>query len=286
MTYLESYKNSLVNGDAASASKTIDDALASGLSPSKVYTSVLIPAQREMAKLVSDSKVGVCECHRASQITLSEMARLRFLIKPLTTLGKKAAFTSIDADEHYLGTRIVADFLLMDGWDVHFLGSKTPTKDLVSFIETNKFDIVGVGAASSASLEILKDTIEKIKHISPAPKVMIGGDGVYKNIEKAKSFLADSIAFNAEEAVIIARKLCGISSQDSCLSNYLKGLGDRIVESRKLRKLSQQKLAESSGLDRAYISSVENGKQNVTIGAIVKLATALDIPLDSLLVRK
>jgi transcriptional regulator with XRE-family HTH domain len=48
--------------------------------------------------------------------------------------------------------------------------------------------------------------------------------------------------------------------------------------------MSQQDLADGSGLDRAYISSVENGKQNVTIGAVFKLSDALDIALEDLLV--
>jgi len=42
-------------------------------------------------------------------------------------------------------------------------------------------------------------------------------------------------------------------------------------------------LASSCGLDRTYISAVEHGKQNLTIGAAVKLADALNTSLVSLL---
>ena len=48
--------------------------------------------------------------------------------------------------------------------------------------------------------------------------------------------------------------------------------------------MSQQALADAADLDRTYISAVEHGKQNVTVGAIVKLSLALKIPLNQLLV--
>ncbi len=68
------------------------------------------------------------------------------------------------------------------------------------------------------------------------------------------------------------------------LASYLKGLGRRISTLRKERSMSQQQLADTADLDRTYISAVEHGKQNVTVGAIVKLAVALQIPLDDLMV--
>lgn len=285
-SFLDLYRNALISGDAAIATSVVNDALASGLTPGRIYLSILIPAQIEIGKLWSDCKVGVCEEHRATQITISEMTRLRFLIKPLSNLGVKAALASVDGDDHYLGARVIADFLYMDGWEVHFLGSKTPIDDLISFVSTNKFDLVGLAATGDNSLNSLQETIKKLKLIPSAPKIILGGDAVYKNLDLVQSFNPDGIAFNAEEAVVLARKLCDISPQDAALAHYLKSLGQRIVEARKHQKFSQQRLAENAGLDRAYISSVENGKQNVTIGAIVKLASALNLSLNDLLVGK
>ena len=39
-------------------------------------------------------------------------------------------------------------------------------------------------------------------------------------------------------------------------------------------------------LDRTYISMVEHGKQNVTVGTIVKIADALDVQIGELLVSR
>lgn len=86
------------------------------------------------------------------------------------------------------------------------------------------------------------------------------------------------------EAVEMARELIGVGDPTLTLDSYLKELGGRIHNLRKARAMSQQQLADSADLDRTYISAVEHGKQNVTVGAIVKLSGALKIPLKQLLV--
>ena len=43
--------------------------------------------------------------------------------------------------------------------------------------------------------------------------------------------------------------------------------------------MTQQDLATASELDRTYISALEQGKQNVTFGAVLRIAKALNISL-------
>lgn len=52
-------------------------------------------------------------------------------------------------------------------------------------------------------------------------------------------------------------------------------IGLRIKELRKNKGVSQESLALLSDLDRTYINSVENGKRNISIVNIEKIATAL-----------
>lgn len=54
---------------------------------------------------------------------------------------------------------------------------------------------------------------------------------------------------------------------------------------RKLRTsagISQDKFALAIGMDRTYLASVENGKRNISIENISKIAKGLDITLEEL----
>lgn len=58
--------------------------------------------------------------------------------------------------------------------------------------------------------------------------------------------------------------------------------GQRIKTLRKERGLSQEELAELSGLDRTYISGIERGLRNVALRNIEALAQALGVSMSDL----
>jgi transcriptional regulator with XRE-family HTH domain len=61
------------------------------------------------------------------------------------------------------------------------------------------------------------------------------------------------------------------------LMDIKQEFGKRLAQMRKDRKISQEQLAELSGLNRPYISGIEQGKRNVSLEVIVSLAKALGI---------
>ncbi len=56
-------------------------------------------------------------------------------------------------------------------------------------------------------------------------------------------------------------------------------VGKRIKELRLNKNLSQEKFAELCELDRTYITSLENGKRNISIVNLEKICNALGISL-------
>jgi transcriptional regulator with XRE-family HTH domain len=61
--------------------------------------------------------------------------------------------------------------------------------------------------------------------------------------------------------------------------------GKILKEERKAKKISQEKLAKLTGLDRTFISLIENGKRSPTFSTILKVCSALEIPPSELFVR-
>lgn len=60
-------------------------------------------------------------------------------------------------------------------------------------------------------------------------------------------------------------------------------IGRNLKRIRTEKKMSQGDISRKLGMDRGYISSVENGKRNPTIATIEKLANALGVSVDELL---
>ena len=61
--------------------------------------------------------------------------------------------------------------------------------------------------------------------------------------------------------------------------NIKEKLGLRIKELRHELGISQEALANKAGLDRTYVTDVENGRRNISIENIEKLAIALEVSL-------
>lgn len=60
-------------------------------------------------------------------------------------------------------------------------------------------------------------------------------------------------------------------------------MGIKIKERREELKMTQEELAQKSGVSRQTISSIETGKyENVLVGTLAAIATALDTTVDKI----
>lgn len=61
--------------------------------------------------------------------------------------------------------------------------------------------------------------------------------------------------------------------------NICKKFGNRVRELRITQGISQEVLAQKSGLHRTYIGSVERGERNISLINIEKISIALNISI-------
>ena len=67
------------------------------------------------------------------------------------------------------------------------------------------------------------------------------------------------------------------------MSTSAEKLASNIKRIRLAKGLSQGDLCRTTGLDRAYMSNIENGNKNPTLATIEKIAKALSVSVDELL---
>ncbi|MDA8428110.1 MAG: helix-turn-helix transcriptional regulator [Geobacteraceae bacterium] len=63
-------------------------------------------------------------------------------------------------------------------------------------------------------------------------------------------------------------------------------LAENLRHLRNQKGISQEDLAELSGIHRTYVGSVERGERNVTLSSLEMLASALGVSVIQLLTRK
>jgi methanogenic corrinoid protein MtbC1/DNA-binding Xre family transcriptional regulator len=281
-TFQKLLLESLLKGDSQAVGNILDESLDSEISLQTLYVDILPGVQCAIGDMWINGKISIAEEHRATQIVLEHLPRIRQNIRPRKPLGVKAVIASLPGDQHFLGGRIISDLLILDGWEVDFLGADTPIDDIVNHAKNVNATLVGLSLSDSSYLTTAREVILKLKASMQDIKIIVGGRGVMKK-EEANTIGADVIVSDGSQTINEARKIAGIEGSANALYQTLGEIGAKIHHYRKSQKMSQEKLSAGSGLDRAYISSVENGKQNVTIGALLKLADALGVDLSDLI---
>ena len=67
------------------------------------------------------------------------------------------------------------------------------------------------------------------------------------------------------------------------MNKISKKLGQNIKRIRVLHQMSQGDICRALDMDRSYMSAIENGKKNITISQLERLAQALRVSVDKLL---
>ena len=279
---LNRYVDALVRGEQSLAHTVIANARKQGIGAARIYLEVLAPSQDRIGELWHEGALNVAQEHLATSITMAVMDALREEMRPRKLLGARAVVTPVEGDEHVIGARMVADFLTMDGWEVDFLGYGTPAEDLAEFVRQRNTDLVALSCTLPEFLPNAREATAALRELDPTPKVLLGGLAVGPEELDVLSLGGDAFGRDARDAVDQARSLVGLERPRLSLSDHLAAMGRKINSIRTGLNMTQQDLAEASGLDRTYISMVERGRQNLTMGAIVKIADALNVPVAEL----
>ena len=278
------YIDAVLSGKRSDAVQIVFDSQKRGVDIYKIYIDIISESQASIGEMWHKGIINIAEEHLATVTTLEVMDQLRlYNMNNRRSIGFKALVAPVEKDDHIVGARMMSDFLIMDGWEVDFLGGSTPTQDLVEFIKIKPVDLV---VLSLTNIEFQSNAIlmtNALSSIMPKPKILLGGLAVKSSKININLMKCDSITSSVLEGVNEARRLVGLSREKLSLEEHLRVIGKRMRIARINKQLTQKDLAKASGLDRTYISSVEQGKQNMTFSAILRISEALGVEVVDLM---
>lgn len=277
------YLRAALGGNLAGCAAVTDSLLEAGTSVLTIYQELLAPVQRTLGDLWGRGDIDVVQEHLATDVSLTLMSQLRVLLRSQQPAGHSVAIATVDGDYHFFGARLVADHFLADGWQVSFLGASVPAADLVRQVARQPVEVMALSVSVADALPSVAPAVRALRSLNPELGILLGGPAFPVAGQDAATFGVDGLVTSASDAVEQARALVGDAAQPLQFEEYLAHVGQRLRLLRSQKSWNQERLAEASGLDRTYISAVENGKQNLTLRALVALASALQVAPERLM---
>jgi MerR family transcriptional regulator, light-induced transcriptional regulator len=203
------YLTALLRADRRMAVEIINGAARDGVSIRELYLQVFQPVQREIGRLWQNNEISVAEEHYCTASTQSMMAQFYPQILATPRVGRKVVVACVGNELHEIGTRMVADFFEMDGWDGVYIGANTPTSALIELVCRERPQLVAIGVTMTYHLDTAAKVVERLRADDRCTnvKIIVGGYVFQRHTELWRSLGADGCAADAARAVILGNEL-------------------------------------------------------------------------------
>ena len=173
--YRAAFLDALLARDSALARRAVEDALEQGVPIPDIYLRMIEPALREIGHRWAMGAINVAEEHYATAVAQSILDGLGRQMRRPPKDGRLAIVSGTPQELHALGTRVVADFLEADGWEVLQLGPGAPAADITSLVESEQPDLVALSTATASVLEGVAEVLRSLAALDPRPCIVAGG---------------------------------------------------------------------------------------------------------------
>jgi methanogenic corrinoid protein MtbC1 len=177
---LNRFVEGLVAGQQGRCAAMLDHYLSRQTPVIDLYQHLFHPALYRIGELWEQGQISVATEHMATAIIEGLMSELypRLLTTPRRSLKAVVAF--IEGELHQVGAKMAADVFVMNGWDVHYLGTNTPTSELVRMVAVQKPHVVALSLSTPAHLPQLAQTLDLLRSRYPRLTLLVGGQGFSK----------------------------------------------------------------------------------------------------------
>jgi MerR family transcriptional regulator, light-induced transcriptional regulator len=201
------FLDALLARDSASAREAVEAAVSGGVPIADVYLELLAPALREIGHRWAMGELNVAEEHYATAIAQGLLGALGARMPRAPKDGRLAVVSATPEELHALGTRMVADFLEADGWEVVLLGPGAPAADVAALVDHEQPDVVALSTSTAAVLDGVVELLERLRALPEPPLLVVGGRfWTAETRRSAAEFGADLVVGDPRERVSLLRE--------------------------------------------------------------------------------
>lgn len=173
-----SFFQGLLKGDRVHCREIVEVELSRGVGLKDLYLNLFQKSLYEVGERWERGELSVATEHVATAI-VNYLMTLTYeeLFAPTELVGKAAVACTL-GESHFLGARMVADYLEFHGFDTHFLGPHHEPDRLFSLISDEQLSLVGLSMSMPYNQSRLNDTVSKLLEKSSGLQVLLGGHGI------------------------------------------------------------------------------------------------------------
>ena len=203
---MDNLYQAIFKGMAPLAKTAVQESLANGKTPQDIIDESMIPAMEAIGQEFEVGRVFVPNLLLSARAMKSALDILKplMLAGQTTTIGTVVIGT-VKGDLHDIGKNLVASMLEGRGFKVINLGTDVSKERFIEAAKENNADIICLSALLTTTMDYMKEVVDAVKADGLNVKVMVGGAPL--NQEFADGIGADGYSSNANEAVVVAKKL-------------------------------------------------------------------------------
>ncbi|PHY09393.1 MAG: histidine kinase [Nitrosarchaeum sp.] len=162
----------LTEGDIHSSVKIYEEYIKI-FNSANFFDKILRPVMYKIGDDWANNKISIATEHVASNVA---QALVKIIMDQVTGMvNKKKILLCVPVgEEHHLGCDVLETYLSIKGFKVYNMGTSLPTESILSFIESNKPDVILVSITLEDNILAGQRLVKKIKEQYNIP-ILIGG---------------------------------------------------------------------------------------------------------------
>ncbi len=210
---LQELTDAIVAGNMNGAVALSKQAVESGVEPKTIISEYLIKGMEIIGARFGEGKAFVPNLLMSARAMKGCLDLLKPMMQGESGINYgKVVIGTVKGDLHDIGKNLVASMFEGSGFEVINLGINVDADKFVKAVIDNDADILSLSALLTTTMGYMKDVIKAVEEagIRNNVKIMVGGAPL--NEAFAKEIGADVYTADANEAVIVAKKLLGKAS--------------------------------------------------------------------------